>query len=146
MSKANNFWHDIAADRSMSEKLENFLKEADIKSPEDEIEAVARFAQGIGYAVDEEELALAKAQMRTISESEDWLEDINGGKWDDVDPDLYKYCAADYLCAAMWNTCAVSNECEDSLWTCKTAVSYGNCRNAIDATESCDAIFLYVPY
>lgn len=138
MNKAENFWKDLFEDEKMMGELDGLLDPSKISSEEEKIEIIAGYAVSKGYEVVEEELSFAKAKLRARELPDEVLEYIAAGE----NPDLEQMCFADYLCIIAWNTCYVSNECKESLWTCNEAVSKGDCVNGLGRTKDCKGVFV----
>ena len=133
-----DFWKDLTENKELKEELYNCLKNSGAESETKKIDAIAKFAKEKGYEVLEEDLEIAKAKLTKGELSDDELANIVGGASPD---EMQRWCAGDYLCTTAWNNCRVSNECEDGLWTCTSAMSQGSCNRGMSDTKGCTGIF-----
>ena len=133
-----DFWKDIIENEELKDELLQTLKNANIDSEAAKIDAILEFAKKKGYEVFEEDAELAKAKIVNTELSDDELIKISGGA---TDQEMLQWCAGDYLCNAVWNSCNVSNECYDGLWKCKEAMAHGNCTRGFMATQACSGVF-----
>ena len=128
MSTPEDFLKSLREDTELAKELENYIGQ---KAPADEtakLEALTAFAREKGWEIEEEDLALAQAEVRELSD--DALAGISGGT-----DQRYEICWFDYLCSWTWNTCRASNECEGGHFDCKTSVSAFDCITGMDQTD-----------
>ena len=137
-----DFWKELTANKEMKNELLQILKTAEIHSEDEKIDAILAFAKEKGYEVFEEDAELAKAKVNNIELSDEDLRKISGGA---TREEMLQWCAADYLCTSVWNTCAASNECGNGLWMCKEAVARGSCNTGMVSTKGCSGIFWSEP-
>lgn len=105
MNNAKDFLNDLKEDKALAEALEKAISEAACTSKEEALEATVRFAAEKGYAFEPEELTLAEAADREVSDEE--LDAVASGAG--------IFCWWDYSCYVTMhhdqNSCKVDSAC-----------------------------------
>lgn len=110
MKKAKDFLKALEENKDLARELDKKLAESGCGSDEAALDATVLFAKEKGYEFEAEELSMAKASKRSMSDDE--LDGITGGN---------DFCFGDYACPFIYNKCQFLNECELG-FTCTEAL------------------------
>lgn len=107
MKNAKDFMEDIKGNTELAMELQKYINESECKSDEDAFEATARFARKNGYEAEAEDLSLAIARTRSLSDDE--LDSIAGGG---------QTCFSDYSCYYVYKHDTDSSEACTNDYAC----------------------------